>query len=468
VGWAGFGRTAIGYAESEDGVEWERHPSPVVEKGQAGDWGDCFVDGPRVVRRLRDGAAVYEMWCQAASRVDDCDEWYVLRFETADPEGIEGWTRSPDGPVLRGDPFAWDSARVAAGPVLFDATAPPGKKYRMWYQGYNEASQMWRVGLAESDDGVGWQKYPGPVLVPEAPEEHPKSRAILLRENVLEMWYTARRGAAWHISYATSLDGIHWTKWARNPVLSPTEKWEGDSVAGCWVIMEDGPELLDGEGAVYKLWYTGMASPDAGWHIGYAEAPWTVPLVHFAATPVASAGGLAILFDASTTVVPEGTVISSYAWEFGDGRSGVGRTVVHPYAQEGDYLAGVTVTYDGDGQHGGSLEVKVTSSPMPLFRRGDCNDDGGVDISDAVCILSWLFLGGPAPGSGPEPGSGSGCSAVADTNGNGSADISDAVYLLDYLFKGGPEPVAPFPDCGPGSLPADQGMCETPPANCRQ
>ena len=33
------------------------------------------------------------------------------------------------------------------------------------------------------------------------------------------------------------------------------------------------------------------------------------------------------------------------------------------------------------------------------FLRGDCNDDGTVDSTDAVCILEWLFHG-TVPGSG--------------------------------------------------------------------
>ncbi len=104
----------------------------------------------------------------------------------------------------------------------------------------------------------------------------------------------------------------------------------------------------------------------------------------------------------------------------------------------------------------------VSSGPIlggrPRFRRGDCNDDGRVDISDAVCILNWLFLGGPIPG----------CVAVANTNGDVGADISDASYLLNYLFIGGPPPIHPFPDCGPGTLPTDEETCQTPPEHCPQ
>ena len=90
------------------------------------------------------------------------------------------------------------------------------------------------------------------------------------------------------------------------------------------------------------------------------------------------------------------------------------------------------------------------------FVRGDCNDDDEVDISDAVCILGWLFLGGDAPG----------CVAVANTNGDVEEDISDGVYLLSYLFLGGPAPASPFPECGMGTLARDETSCEITPGFC--
>lgn len=35
-----------------------------------------------------------------------------------------------------------------------------------------------------------------------------------------------------------------------------------------------------------------------------------------------------------------------------------------------------------------------------------------------------------------------------DTNNDGTVDISDAVYQLAFLFISGPPLPAPFPDCG--------------------
>lgn len=78
-------------------------------------------------------------------------------------------------------------------------------------------------------------------------------------------------------------------------------------------------------------------------------------------------------------------------------------------------------------------------SDCVLFRRGDCNDDGGIDISDAVRGLVWLFGGAEAPG----------CVDACDSNDDGSVDVSDAVYTLSFLFSGsGGSPPPPFPRCG--------------------
>ena len=91
----------------------------------------------------------------------------------------------------------------------------------------------------------------------------------------------------------------------------------------------------------------------------------------------------------------------------------------------------------------------------PAFLRGDCNDDGDVNLADAQCTLNWLFAGPPKPG----------CLAALNTNGDEDVNIGDPVFLLNFLFAGGPAPVAPFPDCGPGVLPADTALgCVNPPA----
>src|SRR5262249_34061106 len=55
----------------------------------------------------------------------------------------------------------------------------------------------------------------------------------------------------------------------------------------------------------------------------------------------------AIAMSAAASVDPNGTVVG-YAWDFGDGATGAGPSVVHSYAQDGVYTVTVAVT-DNDG-----------------------------------------------------------------------------------------------------------------------
>jgi hypothetical protein len=89
--------------------------------------------------------------------------------------------------------------------------------------------------------------------------------------------------------------------------------------------------------------------------------------------------------------------------------------------------------------------------PKGLFKRGDTNNDGKVDISDAVYMLGHLFLGGPRWV----------CEEGSDVNGDTKSDISDPVYALGFLFLGGPAPKSPFPDCGqdPGGATCPESKC---------
>ncbi len=82
-----------------------------------------------------------------------------------------------------------------------------------------------------------------------------------------------------------------------------------------------------------------------------------------------------------------------------------------------------------------------------LFIRGDANDDGGVDISDAIALLKYLYLGSDEPP----------CHSAADGNDDGALDVSDAIFVLSHLFLGQAEPPPPFPEPGvdptPDALP---------------
>ena len=74
-----------------------------------------------------------------------------------------------------------------------------------------------------------------------------------------------------------------------------------------------------------------------------------------------------------------------------------------------------------------------------MFRRGDVDDSGGINLTDPVHLLQALF---------GESGIRIRCRDAADADDNGESELTDAVYLLNFLFRRGAPPPAPFPDCG--------------------
>ena len=88
------------------------------------------------------------------------------------------------------------------------------------------------------------------------------------------------------------------------------------------------------------------------------------------------------------------------------------------------------------------------------FFRGDCNFSGNsgsdgslaVDIADAAAVVSFLFAPGPYKFYPP-------CLDACDCNDDGRIDLADAVCILRYLFQLGTFPPAPGPGYRETGLP---------------
>ena len=74
--------------------------------------------------------------------------------------GID-WNKYVNNPVFfTGVSGEWDDTNVAAPHVLFDQG-----EYRMWYAGFGGSDFKWQRGYAVSPDGVTWSKYEeNPIL----------------------------------------------------------------------------------------------------------------------------------------------------------------------------------------------------------------------------------------------------------------------------------------------------------------
>ncbi|MBU1119768.1 hypothetical protein KKA50_01040, partial [Patescibacteria group bacterium] len=168
-----------------------------------------------------------------------------------------------------------------------------GDMYKMWYTG-EDADSITRIYYATSNDGITWTKYDN--TIPSASDTTSTngriplgmsgsgdsggvySPTVIQDDGGYKMWYTGfEDGEDWtnaRIYYATSTDGLTWTKYDNTfPADSDTTGTNGrvpqGFSGGDTVAVTDASVIKDG--SVYKMWYTGYASELLG-RIYYATS----------------------------------------------------------------------------------------------------------------------------------------------------------------------------------------------------
>lgn len=183
-------------------------------------------------------------------------------------------------PVLqRGSAGAWDAVDVLNPSVI----RYQGRLLNL-YSGFN--GKTWRTGVATSDDGVHWTKYSGnPVLSPgdawDTRYIAANGAAIEWKGLVLYLYQGQDTGGVTRIGLATSDDGKHFEK-ALRPVLDVGERhaWDGKAVGDPYVIARGG--------ALY-LYYLGMDQHDIQ-RIGVAKSTDGTHWTKYAGNPVMDVG----------------------------------------------------------------------------------------------------------------------------------------------------------------------------------
>lgn len=89
------------------------------------------------------------------------------------------------------------------------------------------------------------------------------------------------------------------------------------------------------------------------------------PVASFTVTPAGGTAPVTVNFDASASSDPDGT-IASYAWNFGDGGTGAGKTIAHIYTAAGSFTATLTVTDNGGATAAVSNTIGVTTVTVPV------------------------------------------------------------------------------------------------------
>ena len=179
------------------------------------------------------------------------------------------WTKYAGNPILEpGAAGTWDDQGVFAPSVMLQDGI-----YKMWYAGYGGSpGPVGRIGYATSTDGLHWTKNANPVLGPSDSWEIDLGQPIVIfdeTENNYKMWFTSTgKGTTsdiWRIGSATSPDGLVWLRDPGFVIMGTPGEWDSRGTAAPSVLKIDG---IDG---IYKMWYGGLKNGGIP-QLGYATS----------------------------------------------------------------------------------------------------------------------------------------------------------------------------------------------------
>jgi hypothetical protein len=164
------------------------------------------------------------------------------------PDGIH-WTG--DGvPVLRANDWALH---------IFNPTViKDGSLYKIWYEGEDATWGNYKVGYATSPDGVTWTKRATPVLI--SPCHEP---VVIFDHDEYRMWCRDEETSK-SIRFVSSRDGIDWTRWEITRALFGTP--------GAFDEHTFEPAVVR-DGNTLRMWYVGLSNTIGDYGLGYATHP---------------------------------------------------------------------------------------------------------------------------------------------------------------------------------------------------
>ena len=258
-GFRGFpAESQVGYVTSPDGYTWTKQGEEPIFKTEDVPYAKIAMYASSALVEADGTWVMYFYTWDSRSNPSDS----VIGRATA-PSPLGPWVADAE-PVLKpGATGEWDDKQVLAPHVL-----KTDEGYTMYYSGVDTSgTQM--IGRATSRDGIHWAKYnddsttdkpfaqSDPVFQPG--EKGAWDQGWVHQPRVFRttdgwvMIYrgvSAARGASMKLGIASSRDGIHWERYARNPLFQPTDIKGAKQFWFTNAILKDDVYYLFVEGAI--------------------------------------------------------------------------------------------------------------------------------------------------------------------------------------------------------------------------
>ena len=253
-------------AFSEDGIEWDINPTPVLEPGEAGSWDDLRTETPSVIK-VGDTYHLYYTGCDTP-----CSD---SKFSIGHATSMDGttWVKDPRNPVVtyHNDPLKWGFYTAAEPAIAYHEGT-----YYLYYaaakSNYPEYGAPFGILLATSEDGSQFEEQ-GAVYTMTSSYDPMLFRGystpmVFVADGVFHLYhdivYSPDNPDGFDqvaISYATSEDGLNFTE-ADTNIIAVDDGWKHVAVQSPTVLEQDG---------ITKMWFAAQTDrPGFNFGIGYA------------------------------------------------------------------------------------------------------------------------------------------------------------------------------------------------------
>ncbi|MBI5598460.1 MAG: hypothetical protein HY890_01835 [Deltaproteobacteria bacterium] len=255
------GRSFVGYADIDINRQWKIigiSEKPVLSPGATGMFDDSGAMLSWMVAHGDKSYLYYIGWNLGVT----------VPFRNSiglavSAKGECGFKKYSSGPVL--DRSTEDPCFVASSCVMVE-----GGKWRMWYLSCIEWEMVegvpqhrYHIKYAESDDGINWRRDGTVCIDFKSPDEYAISRPCVLKDgDIYKMWYSYR-GGSYRIGYAESFDGVEWTRKDEDAGIDVSPSgWDSEMI--------EYPHVFDHKGRRFML-YNGNEYGRTGFGLAVLE-----------------------------------------------------------------------------------------------------------------------------------------------------------------------------------------------------